>query len=147
MLRPSIFGDDLFNDFMNDFSFYNAPSLYNRHPNNVMKTDIKETDTSYEVEIDLPGFDKSDVKASLEDGYLAISAVKEVNNDEKDEKSGRYIRRERYTGECRRCYYVGEDITEEDIKAEFKDGILKLSIPKQDTKPHVEKKKYIEIGG
>ena len=111
-----------------------------------MKTDVKEKDGNYEVAIDLPGFKKDEITAELKDGYLTISAAKGLDKDEKD-KEGKYIRRERYAGACQRSYYVGEDITEEDIKAEFKHGILKLFVPKKEVKPAVEEKKYISIEG
>ena len=110
-----------------------------------MKTDIKETDTAYELEMDLPGFTKDEVKVSLEDGYLTVSAAKGLDQDEQEKKSGRYIRRERYAGACERTFYVGEDVTETEIKGEFKHGILKLTIPKKEAKPAVEQKKYISI--
>ena len=154
MLMPSIFGEDLFDDFMNDFSFYNdAPfenaekKLYGHHAKNVMKTDIKETDEGYELEIDLPGFTKDEVKVSLDNGYMTVSAAKGLDKDEQEKKSGKYIRRERYAGACERSFYVGDEITEEDVKGEFKHGILKLFVPKKEAKPAVEQKKYISIEG
>ena len=151
MLMPSIFGEDLFDDFMRDFPFSDKDmkrmerKLYGHHGKNMMKTDIKELNNGYELEMDLPGFAKDEVKASLENGYLTISAAKGLDQDEKEKKSGRYIRRERYAGACQRTFYVGEDIGQEDIKAEFKHGILKLFIPKKEAKPAVEEKKYISI--
>ena len=151
MLMPSIFGEDLFDDFMRDFPFSDKDmkrmerKLYGHHGKNMMKTDIKELNNGYELEMDLPGFAKDEVKASLENGYLTISAAKGVDQDEKEKKSGRYIRRERYAGACQRTFYVGEDIGQEDIKAEFKHGILKLFIPKKEAKPAVVEKKYISI--
>ena len=154
MLMPSIFGEDLFDNFMNDFSFYNdAPfenvekKLYGHHAKNVMKTDIKETDEGYELEIDLPGFTKDEVKVSLDNGYMTVSAAKSLDKDEQEKKSGKYIRRERYAGACERSFYVGDEITEEDVKGEFKHGMLKLFIPKKEAKPAVEQKKYISIEG
>ena len=136
MLMPSIFGEDLFDDFMRDFPFYNdkdmkkmEKKLYGRRGRNLMKTDIREKDDSYELEMDLPGFTKDEVKASLENGYLTISAAKGLDKDEKEKETGKYIRRERYAGACQRTFYVGEDVTQEDIKGEFKHGILKLTIP------------------
>ena len=138
MLMPSIFGEDLFDDFMRDFPFYNdkdmkkmEKKLYGRRGRNLMKTDIREKDDSYELEMDLPGFTKDEVKASLENGYLTISAAKGLDKDEKEKETGKYIRRERYAGACQRTFYVGEDVTQEDIKGEFKHGILKLTIPKK----------------
>ena len=154
MLMPSIFGEDLFDNFMNDISFYNdAPfenvekKLYGHHAKNVMKTDIKETDEGYELEIDLPGFAKDEVKVSLDNGYMTVSAAKGLDKDEQEKKSGKYIRRERYAGACERSFYVGDEITEEDVKGEFKHGMLKLFIPKKEAKPAVEQKKYISIEG
>ena len=146
MMMPSIFGGNLFNDDWMDFSFPDIDKeLYGKHAKNLMKTDVKEKDGNYEVAIDLPGFKKDEITAELKDGYLTISAAKGLDKDEKD-KEGKYVRRERYAGACQRSYYVGEDITEEDIKAEFKHGILKLLVPKKD-KPAVEEKKYIAIEG
>lgn len=114
--------------------------------NTMMKTDIRDTDSSYELDIDMPGFKKEDIKAQLKDGYLTISASTSSNNDEQD-KDGRYIRRERYAGSCSRSFYVGEGVKEEDIRAKFENGILKLSIPKVENKPQVEEQKYIAIEG
>ena len=151
MLMPSIFGEDLFDDFMRDFPFNDRDmkrmerKLYGHHGKNMMKTDIKELNNGYELEMDLPGFTKDEVKASLENGYLTISAAKGLDQDEKEKKTGKYIRRERYAGACQRTFYVGEDVAQEDIKAEFKHGILKLFIPKKEAKPAVEDKNYISI--
>ena len=143
MLMPSIFG----NDFMDDF--FVVPQERKTTPTakaNLMQTDVKETETGYEVVIDLPGYSKENVNAELKDGYLIISATTSTNDEEKSE-DGKYIRKERYSGSCQRSFYVGEDITEEDIKAEFKHGILKLFVPKKEVKPAVEEKKYISIEG
>ena len=144
MLMPSIFGENLFDDFFNDFPFYyddkamkdTEKKLYGKRASHVMKTDIKEMDNGYQLVVDLPGFTKDEIKASLENGYLTISAEK-----------GHYIRRERYAGACSRSFYVGEDVQQEDIKAEFKHGILKLFVPKKEAKPAVEEKKHIAIEG
>ena len=146
MLMPSIFGENLFNDDWMDFGFPEVDkALYGKHANNVMKTDVKETDTSYEVDIDLPGFKKDEINAQLDNGYLTISAAKGLDKDEKDKK-GKYIRKERYAGAMSRSFYVGEGITQEDIKAKYEDGILRLSVPKKEAKA-VENKKYISIEG
>ncbi len=146
MLMPSIFGENLFNDDWMDFGFPEVDkALYGKHANNVMKTDVKETDTGYEVDIDLPGFKKDEINAQLDNGYLTISAAKGLDKDEKDKK-GKYIRRERYAGAMSRSFYVGEGITQEDIKAKYEDGILRLSVPKKEAKA-VENKKYIAIEG
>ena len=136
---PSIFGENLFDDFM-DFPFGG------KKINTMMKTDIRDTDSTYELDIDMPGFKKEDIKAQLKDGYLTISASTSANNDEQD-KDGRYIRRERYAGSCSRSFYVGEGVKEEEIRAKFENGILKLSIPKVENKPQVEEKKYIALEG
>ena len=153
MLVPSIFSDNFFDDFfefpfIDDRAEKNAErKLYGHHAANLMKTDIKEFDDKYEVEIDLPGFKKDEITVELDDGYLTISAAKGLDQDEKEKESGRYIRRERYAGACSRSFYVGEGVTEEDIKAEFKHGILTLVVPKKEAKPAVEQKKYIAIEG
>ena len=149
MLMPSIFNTNLFDDFF-DFPFYDDKAekkLYGHHAANLMKTDIQEHDDGYTLEMDLPGFKKEEIQIELNNGYMTISAAKGLDEDEKDKKSGKYIRRERYTGSCQRSFYVGEDVTEEDIKAEFKHGILKLFVPKKEAKPAVEKKNHIAIEG
>lgn len=146
MLMPSIFGENLFNDDWMDFGFPEVDkALYGKHAGHVMKTDVKETDAGYEVDIDLPGFKKDEISAKLDDGYLTISASKGLDKDEKS-KEGKYIRKERYAGAMSRSFYVGGDVTEEDIKAKYEDGILRLSIPKKEAKA-VENKKYIAIEG
>ncbi len=149
MMLPTIFGENLFDDFMDDAferNFFGGRNpLYGKHSKNIMKTDVKETETGYELDIDLPGFKKDEISAHLEDGYLTVSAAKGVDKDEKDNE-GRYIRRERYSGSMTRSFYVGNAVTEEDIKAKYEDGILSLSIPKKDPKA-VEAKKYIAIEG
>ena len=154
MLMPSIFGEDMFDEFMRDFPFFDENAgnkiekkLYGRHAKNMMKTDIKELEGGYELEMDLPGFTKDEITAELKDGYLTISASKGLDKDEQEKETGKYIRRERYAGECQRSFYVGEDITEQDIKAEFKHGILKLFVPKKEAAPKVENKKYVAIEG
>ncbi len=135
-MMPSIFGENLFDDFFND-DFGMLPMLtgrgplYGKHAKNLMKTDVRETEHSYELDIDLPGFKKDEVSVDLKDGYLSISAVKGLDRDEQD-KQGKYIRQERYTGTCSRSFYVGENLEPEDVSARFEDGILKLSLPKQE---------------
>ena len=149
MMLPTIFGEHLFDDFMDDAferNFFGGRNpLYGKHSKNLMKTDVKETETGYELDIDLPGFKKDEISAHLEDGYLTVSAAKGVDKDEKDNE-GHYIRRERYSGSMTRSFYVGNVVTEEDIKAKYEDGILSLSIPKKDPKA-VEAKRYIAIEG
>ena len=153
MLMPGIFGEDLFDDLF-DFPFYDdsmgnraEKKLYGRHAKNLMKTDVKETDHGYELVIDLPGFKKDDVRVSLDHGYLSIQAVKGLDEDEQEKDTGKYIRRERYAGSCERSFYVGDELTEQDIKGEFKHGILKLSVPKKENRPAVNGRKYISIEG
>ena len=150
-MLPSIFGESMFDDMFDrafdmDAMFGGKNPLYGKHAKNLMKTDIRDTDSTYELDIDMPGFKKEDIKAQLKDGYLTISASTSANNDEQD-KDGRYIRRERYAGSCSRSFYVGEGVKEEEIRAKFENGILKLSIPKVENKPQVEEKKYIAIEG
>ncbi len=158
MLLPSIFGENLFDDFLkddwmfpsftNDFFRTNSrePATTKPAPH-LMKTDVRETETGYELDIDLPGYAKEDIKLELEDGTMTISASKNTNNDEKDE-NGRYIRRERYASSMSRSFYVGETIKPEDIHAKYENGVLKLSVPKEEP-PKVEEKKpnYISIEG
>ena len=140
MLVPRIMRNDLWSDWMNDFW-----GNQNNQKVDVMKTDVKENDKGYSVEIDLPGYKKEDVQASLEDGYLTISASKNSSNEEKDE-DGKYIRRERFYGNCSRSFYVGEAVTDADITAKFEDGILNLTIPKKEPE-QIDTKSYIQIEG
>ena len=152
MMMPSIFGENLFDDFDSWFSdpvekrfFGKKNPLYGKHAKNLMKTDVRETKNSYEVDVDLPGFKNDEINAQLDNGYLTISAAKGLDKDEKDKK-GKYIRKERYAGAMSRSFYVGEGVTQEDIKAKYEDGILRLSVPKKEAKA-VENKKYIAIEG
>ena len=147
MMMPSIFGENLFYDFMDDFAFPNVDKvLYGKHASNLMKTDVKETDSGYEVDIDLPGFKKDEIQMQLENGYLTVSAAKGLNKDEKNE-DGRYVRRERYAGSVSRSFYVGENVTEKDIHPKYENGILSFKMPKDDKKAVEEKKHYIAIEG
>ena len=147
MLLPSIFGENLFDDFFDDFARPTRNLVrYNVPQTNIMKTDIREHENGFELDIDLPGYKKEDVNAELKDGYLVVSASNQSEENEKDKK-GNFIRRERYYGSCSRSFFVGEDITEEDIKAKFEDGILKISVPKKEAKPQIEQKKVIAIEG
>ena len=141
MLMPSVFSRDLFDDVFEPF--YRAGRTDNS--NGLMKTDVKETEDGYELAIDMPGVKKEDVKAELKDGYLTITASSNQSNDEKDE-NGKYIRRERFCGTYSRSFYVGDAVTEEDIKARYENGILNLTVPKK-TAPQVEENHYIQIEG
>jgi HSP20 family molecular chaperone IbpA len=143
MLLPSIFGENLLDDWM-DFGDVEK-KLYGRHAANVMKTDVHEHDEGYELDIDLPGFKKDEIKLTLENGYLTVSAAKSLDKDKKNIK-GRIIRQERYAGSMQRSFYVGEEVAETDVKAKFEDGVLKLSIPKKEAEK-VETAKTIAIEG
>ncbi len=139
MLMNSIFGNNVWDDFVDNFAYPVFNSAANTIPTK-MKTDIKEVENGYELDIELPGFKKEDVSADLKDGYLTIkAAVKE----EKEEKT-KFVRRERYYSSCQRSYYVGEYVDETDIKAKFEDGILKIFVPKKEAK-QIEEKKSITI--
>ncbi len=148
MMMPSIFGENLFDDFMNDFPFEKhffgeRNPLYGKHAKNIMKTDVKETDNSYELDIDLPGFKKEDINVQLDNGYLTIAASKSLEKEDEHEKS-HYIRQERYSGSMSRSFYVGNDVKQEEIHAKYDDGILKLAVPKKAAKA-IESNKYIQI--
>ena len=148
-MLPSIFGENLFDDFFTDpFGMMVMPQrhdpLYGKHSKNLMKTDVRETADSYELDIDLPGFKKEDVKLDLENGYLTISAQRNEELDEKDNE-GRYIRQERATGSCARSFYVGKELEPKDISAKFENGILSLHLPKADAKKLEPKQTLIEI--
>ena len=147
MYMPSILRESLFDDFFEDFARpmrrMNGLSQFSVGG---MRTDVKEHESGYELQIELPGLKKEDVKAELKDGYLTINASTRMENEEKnaDEK---FIRRERFYGSCSRSFYVGDNIEQEDIKAKFEDGILKVFVPKMEVKPAIEEKKYIMIEG
>ena len=148
MLMPSIFGENLFDDDWMNFPFNDEfwgkkNPLYGKHAQNMMKTDIRETNGSYELDVDLPGFKKDEIQVQLKDGYLTISAAKGLDKDEEDKK-GNYIRRERYAGSTSRSFYVGEGIHQEDVKASFDNGELKIVVPKESPK-QIEENKFIPI--
>ena len=142
MLLPSIFGENFMDEWM-DFPRMDFPDidrkLYGKHATHVMKTDVHEHDDGYEVDIDLPGFKKEEIKLSLENGYLFVGAEKTLDQDQKNKK-GKLIRQERYAGSMQRSFYVGDTLTEEDIKAKFEDGVLKLFVPKKEARKIPEKK-------
>ena len=149
MLMPSIFGESLFDDFDNlmNFSFPDVDkTLYGKHAKNMMKTDVKETDSGYEVDIDLPGFKKDEINVQLDNGYLSISAAKGLDKEEKN-KEGKYIRKERYAGAMSRSFYVGEHVAVEDIHPKYENGILSFTVPKKEQKAVEEKNKFIAIEG
>ena len=143
MMMPSIFGENLFNDWM-DFSFPDVDrKLYGKHVDRIMKTDVREKEDAYEVMIDLPGFKKEAVKIELKNGNLTIHAAKTLDKEEK--KEGKYIRQERYSGNMSRSFYVGENVKVQDVQAKFENGILTLDIPKKDPKKPVEENHYVTI--
>ena len=132
---PSVFGENLFDDSLSDFFGFGrmmpqiSSELYGKHAKNLMKTDVRELDGSYELDVDLPGFKKDEVTVDLQDGYLTISAAKALDKGESDQK-GKFLRQERYSGSMSRSFYVGDDVEAADISAKYEDGILKISVPK-----------------
>ncbi|MCR5420370.1 MAG: Hsp20/alpha crystallin family protein [Lachnospiraceae bacterium] len=144
MLMPNIWGENLFDDFFDDFHYpRKAPQPPKKPEIEIMKTDIKETDSGYELSVELPGYKKEDIKIELNNGCLTISA--ELKHEEDQSDNGKYIRRERYYGKTARSFYVSEILTEKDISAKYSDGILNICIPKKELKPEVEETKYITI--
>ena len=145
-MLPSIFGENLFDDFFHDFDMFPAWSgrnpLYGKHARNMMKTDVRETENTYEVDVDLPGFQKDEIHLELRDGYLTISASKGLDKDQEDQK-GRYIRQERYAGALSRSFYVG-DVEPDQVSAKYEGGVLRISLPKQG-KPELPKDNTIAI--
>jgi len=148
-MLPSIFGENLFDDW---FDFPSFPEfrnvdrkLYGRHAAHEMKTDVREHEDHYEVDVDLPGFKKDEIRLELENGTLTVHAAKDLDKEKKD-KTGKIIRQERFSGAMQRSFYVGEELTEEDIGAKFENGVLSLNIPKKDAKKLPEKK-VIQIEG
>ena len=145
-MLPSIFGENLFDDFFGD-PFGMMPRgrdpLYGKHAKNLMRTDVRETEDTYELDVDLPGFKKDEVTLELKDGVLTIQAVKGLDKDETDKK-GKYIRQERYAGACSRSFYVGEGLRAEDVSAKYENGILRLTVPKN-AKPELPASSSIAI--
>ena len=146
MTMPSIFNNNLLDDFFDDFAPVRPALKTASNPAGIMKTDISEAENGYEVKIDLPGYEKDNISAELKDGYLTISASDNKDTEEKD-SNGHIIRRERYSGSCSRSFYVGEEVTQEDIKAKFANGVLTVAVPKKDPQPNVEESKLIAIEG
>lgn len=132
-MLPSIFGENLFDEFFQDPFFRGKDPLYGKHAKDLMKTDVQETEDGYTVSVDLPGFQKDEVKVELQDGYLTVSAAKGLDKDQKDEE-GRYVRRERYAGSCSRSFYVGE-IKPEEISCQYDSGVLTVKLPKVAPQP------------
>lgn len=138
MMVPRRNGFDIFDEVFNE-------PFFTKKENKLMKTDVREKDGNYVLDIDLPGYNKEDIKIDLTDGYLTVTAKREEHKEE-NEHHGNYIHKERFFGECSRSYYAGENVKEEDIKANFKNGTLEITFPKEDAKKIDEGKKYIEIG-
>jgi HSP20 family molecular chaperone IbpA len=145
MMRPGFFGESLIDEFFNDFT---APATgiarYRSADPGIMKTDVQETEDGYELDIELPGYKKEDVKAELKDGSLIIKAERHAQSEE---KKNQYVRQERFWGTCSRSFYVGDEVKQEDIKARFEDGVLKLFVPKKKEEPQVETNNFICIEG
>lgn len=136
MMIPRRHSFDLFDDMFGD-------SFFNEGESKLMKTDIKEKKDKYIIDIDLPGYEKEGIKLDIQEGYLTVHAS--VNKEEKDEEKGKFVRKERYVGECSRSFYVGKEVTEEDIKARFKNGTLSIEVPRKEEKKELPNKKYIPI--
>ena len=149
MLYPRLFNDDFFDDFFDFPRLRSADGserkVFAKMPGGLMKTDVRENDGNYELDIELPGFKKDEISLTLDNGYLVVGAVKQTSEEEKDEK-GTVLRKERYSGAMQRSFYVGEGIDENDVKAKFEDGILSLSFPKE-KEPEIPEKKTIMIEG
>lgn len=149
-MLPSVFGENLFDDSLSDFFGFGrmmpqiSSELYGKHAKNLMKTDVRETEGTYELDVDLPGFTKDEVNVELKNGYLTIQAAKGLDKDQSDKK-GKYIRQERYAGACSRTFYVGDGVEPEDVTARFENGILQLSIPKE-AKKQLPKNTSVTIG-
>ena len=147
---PTIFGEnlmDVFNDFDRDFfRGFSRPEhmIYGKKAPRMMKTDVKETDEGYELDVELPGFKKEEIHLDLENGYLTISTEKSLEN--KEEKKGKVLRQERYAGTMSRSFFVGENVTEEDIRAKYENGVLSLVIPKKEARKVPEKKTILIEG-
>ncbi|MEE0772182.1 MAG: Hsp20/alpha crystallin family protein [Anaerovoracaceae bacterium] len=147
MLMTNFLGENLFDDFFSDFIRPERRALNcSTSASSLMRTDVKDTEDGYELHVELPGYKKENVSAELKDGTLLITASTKSENEEKDEK-GKFIRRERFSGNCSRSFYVGDAVEQEDIKAKFEDGILKILVPKKENKPELEKRKFIAIEG
>lgn len=136
MMIPRRHNFDLFEDMFRD-------PFFDERESRIMRTDIKEKGDKYIIDIDLPGYEKENIKIDVEDGYLTVHATIDSNKEEKEE--GKFVRKERYVGSCSRSFYVGEDVKEDDIKATFRNGILKLEVPKKEEKKELTEKKYIQI--
>ncbi len=160
LYAPAIFGENLMDDWFHDFdremkemdremnrSFGVKSPLFGKHAKNLMKTDVRESEDHFEVDVELPGFKKEEVSLSLENGYLNIQATKGLDKDETDQKTGKVIRQERYAGSLARSFYVGDQVKTEDIKAKLEHGVLKLTIPKKEPEKALPESNQILIEG
>ena len=154
MLMPSIFGENLFDDDWMDFPFERFDRdfwgkknpLYGKNAKNMMKTDIREHEAGYELDIDLPGFKKDEIKVQLKDGYLTVTATAKKAEENTSDKKEKYVQKERFHATCNRSFYVGDNMKQEDIKAKFENGVLTLQVPKKEEIPEEQTKKFITIG-
>lgn len=144
MLLPSIFENNFVDDFFDDVFNFNAPFRQRRYGAKLMNTDVKDLGEQYQLDMELPGYDKNDIQVELRNGYLTVEASKDEVKDEKND-DGKYVRRERYYGKANRSFYVGDYLKDEDIKASYNNGVLKLEFPKENKTAQVEEKRYIPI--
>ena len=150
-MLPSIFGENLFDDSLSDFFDFGrmmpqvSSELYGKHARNLMKTDVRELDGSYELDVDLPGFKKDEIHLALDHGYLTISAEKSMEKDKENEK-GKMLRQERYSGVMQRSFYIGDHLSEEDVKASYESGVLHIKFPKKEALKAPEKKTILIEG-
>ena len=142
MFLPTVFGENLIDEFdpFREFESPRRDKLFGNRAGRLMKTDVRETDKTFELDIDMPGLRKEDISAELKDGYLTVSAVKSHEEKTQSSEKGRYVRQERWSGSVSRTFFVGENVTEEDVKAKYENGILQVSVPKKDVLPKPEKK-------
>ena len=149
MLMPSIFGESLFdNMFPFDEKFFTEKKdpLYGKNVSRLMKTDVRETEKTYELDIDLPGFKKDEIQIELKDGYLTVTATAKKAEENTSDKKEKYVQKERFHATCNRSFYVGDNMKQEDIKAKFENGVLTLQVPKKEEIPEEQTKKFITIG-
>ena len=149
MYMPSIFGESLFdNMFPFDEKFFTEKKdpLYGKNASRLMKTDVRETEKTYELDIDLPGFKKDEIQIELKDGYLTVTATAKKAEENTSDKKEKYVQKERFHATCNRSFYVGDNMKQEDIKAKFENGVLTLQVPKKEEIPEEQTKKFITIG-
>ena len=143
MLMPSIFSRDFMDDL---FDMPQRTYTKSYSANGLMKTDIKESEEGFTVEMDLPGFCREDISAELKDGYLTVTATAKKAEENTSDKKEKYVQKERFHATCNRSFYVGDNMKQEDIKAKFENGVLTLQVPKKEESPEEQTKKFITIG-